>query len=395
MGARLTRRGARFRPLLWATAALATVYTMLAGGIAIDRASVTRPELAAWVPAPFRQHALAVAAQELTRAGQPAQTLHLATSLLERDPLSPQAAGLLGNARLAQGNNTGAEAAYRASAKLGWRDAATQVYWFDVAMKAQDINRAALRFGAIARQWPNAAAIDPLSKRLQNDPRGLAILAQQIASGAKWATAYATPRAYQPINQLAGRATVLVAAGALGGWLGCDTVAPLVGTLTEQRPRLAAELWASQCPRAAQSRKLADGGFEAQPIAGLLTAFDWQFPGNGALAATVIGAAGNRSLQLRSKAPGVVPVVMQRLVLPAQRYRISWDESGSGPSRIAASLSCRAELSAASPQDGEGTAQRRSVTIMATGECDAPLLQLWVKPGAGAVTIDNVEIVPL
>lgn len=395
MNGRLTRSRGRFGPVLWATAAFSAVYTMLAAGIAIDRATVNHPELAAWVPAPFRQHALAVAAQELTRAGQPEQTLHLATSLLERDPLSPEAAGLLGNTRLARGNTAGAEAAYRASARLGWRDSATQVYWFDAAMTAQDINRAALRFSAIARQWPNAAAIDPLSKRLQNDPRGLAMLAQQIASGANWATAYATPRAYQPIDQLAERATVLVAAGALGGQLGCDKVAPLVGTLTDRRPRLAAELWASQCPRAAALGKLADGGFEAQPIAGQLTAFDWQFPGNGALAATMTGAAGNRALQLHSSAASLVPVVMQRLILPSQPYRISWDESGSGAARIAASLSCQPERSAANPQDGEGTVKRRSVTIMATGECDAPLLQLWVKPGAGPVIIDNVEIMPL
>lgn len=391
MGARQSRP----RLGLALVAAFALAYAVIAASIALDRASADRPELADWVPDPFRQVVLAKIAREQIAAARSAQALIIAETLLRRDPLSPQSTGLLGTARLVAGNATGATSAYRTSAKLGWRDAATQVFWFDTALRAQDFELAVVRFGAVARQWPNAPAIDHLSARLESDPRGLAMLARQAASGANWVSAYATPRAYQPLERLAGRATVLVAAGALGNKLGCNAIAPLVGTLVDRRPTLAGELWASQCSRAAPAGQLADGGFEAQPTTGQLTAFDWQFPGDGALEATVVkqGQAG-QALRLRSTAAGLVPVAMQRLVLPSGRYQVSWQESGTGPSRIAASLSCKAERSEADPRDGTGTGPGRVAVIASNGACPAPLLQLWVRPGAREVTIDNVALTP-
>lgn len=375
------------------TALFTAAYVGLAGGIALDRAAASRPELANWVPGVFRQNSLASAGERLILAGNPMQALPLAEHLIVHDPLAPQAPGLLGTARLARGDAAGANSAFRLSAKLGWRDAATQVFWFDAAVRTQNYDLAAVRFGAIARQWPYAGAIDQISAQLESNPRGFAMLAQQIASGEKWAIAYATPQAFLPIDRLAGRAKVLVAAGAIGGKLGCGAIAPLVGTLQDRRQALAGELWVRQCERAAPPGSLADGGFEAQTVTPPLTAFDWQFPGNGALDAAVIadGKAGN-VLRLRSSAASMVPVAMQRLILAPGNYSVSWREAGSDPSQIAASLSCSADLSSANPQQGSGMAGRRAAVLLASGECEAPLLQLWLKPGTDEVTIDDVTI---
>lgn len=389
MAGQHARRGLGLR----LTALFAAAYVGLAGGIALDRAAASRPELTDWVPGAFRQNSLASAGERLILAGNPMQALPLAERLIAHDPLAPQAPGLLGTARLARGDAAGAINAFRLSAKLGWRDAATQVFWFDAAVRAQNYDLAAVRFGAIARQWPYAGAIDQISARLESNPRGFDMLAQQIANGEKWAIAYATPQAFLPIDRLAGRARVLVAAGAIGGRLGCGAIAPLVGTLQDRRQALAGELWVRQCERAAAPGSLADGGFEAQPVLPPLTAFDWQFPGNGALDAAVVadGEAG-KVLRLHSSAASMVPVALQRLILAPGYYSVSWRETEPGPSRIAASLGCSAELGAANPQPGSGTAGRRAAMVLASGGCEAPLLQLWLKPGAGAVTIDDVAI---
>jgi hypothetical protein len=311
----------------------AVVYTALAASIALDRAAVSRPELAQMVPGPFRQQVLTHAAARQLYAGHFAQALLTTGRLLSRDPLSPGAAGILGTARLALGDAGGARGTFRTSAKLGWRDAATQVYWFEAALGTQDFDLAGMRFEAIARQWPDAASVDELSARLENDPRGLAILARRMALGATWAKAYATPRAYQPPDQLAGRARVLISAGAIGGAVGCDAIAPLVNTLVDHQPALAGKLWASQCRRAAAPGRLADGGFEAQPVAGRATDFDWQFPGNGSVDVAIVKdeKAGHR-LKLRNSGALMVSVAMQRLVLAPGRYRVS-SNSQSTPTR--------------------------------------------------------------
>lgn len=378
---------------LWLAVLGATIYAGLATGIALDRATASRPELTNWVPGPFRQQVLAKAAGQKLLSGQAAAALPLAEQLLRKDPLSPHAAGLLGTIRLESGDQSGAARAFRTSAKLGWRDAPTQLFWFDAAVRAADFARAAMRFEALARQWPHAPAIDQLAVRLESDPRGFSVLARQAASGDSWVTAYATPRANQPEEALAGRARVLASAGKIGGQLGCERIAPLVNALWERRPVLAGEVWASQCDRAALPGVLANGGFEAQPIPAQATVFEWQFPGNGALdAAIVADGKGGHALQVRSTAASLVPVAMQRIVLKPGSYRISWFESGIGPSRLAASLSCKADRSEADPQPGAGISATRSAAVIARGNCPVPVLQLWLRPGAAAVSIDNVAI---
>lgn len=374
-------------------AALGAAYLFAAVGIALDRAAPDRPELARWVPSPFRQQAIGTEIAALTQAGRPQATGNLAEALVRRDPLSPHAAGLLGTARLAQGNFGGAASAFRTSAKLGWRDAATQIYWLQAAMAAGDFSRAGWRFGALARQWPDAPAIDQLSAQFESDPRGQATLAQQIAGGAKWAASYATPRAGEPLDRIAGRAEVLIAAGALGTKLGCDSVAAMVGTLTGAQADLAARLWASHCPRAVGPGQIADGGFEAQEGLTRSTSFDWQFPGDGALAADVTTkAVGGHALRLSSSAASLLPVAIQRVVLAPGTYRVSWEETGSGPARMAASLSCRADRSLAQPQRGQRNGSRAGAELRHDGSCPAVLLQLWLAPGAGEVQVDDVRI---
>lgn len=392
------RTADRRKAVLAAVMIAAAGYAGLSVALAFDRAAAHDPGAAARVPEPFRQEALSSQSKALLLAGQAGQIAPLAEALVRRDPLGPQAAGLLGTARLAQGDARGAASAFRTSAKLGWRDAATQVYWLQTALAAGDLTRAGTRFGAIARQWPEAPAIDQLSARFEGDPRGQMLIAQQIAAGANWARAYAQPQPGQPLDRLAGRATVLISAAGLGRKLGCDAIAPMVVSLAPAQAALASQLWSSQCPRAAAPGQINDAGFEQTGEAGGKTPFDWQLPGNGALLADVVTtSSGQHVLRASSTAAALVPLVMQRVVLAPGRYRLSWREAANGParaSRIAASLSCRPERVLANPQGGTVDGGRGSADLAHAGDCGAPLLQLWLAPGAGEVSLDDIALEP-
>lgn len=392
------RTADRRKAVLAAVVIAAAGYAGLSVALAFDRAAAHDPGAASRVPEPFRQEALSSQSKALLLAGQAGQIAPLAEALVRRDPLGPQAAGLLGTARLAQGDARGAANAFRTSAKLGWRDAATQVYWLQTALAAGDLPRAGTRFGAIARQWPEAPAIDQLSARFEGDPRGQMLIAQQIAAGANWARAYAQPQPGQPLDRLAGRATVLISAAGLGRKLGCDAIAPMVVSLAPAQAALASQLWSSQCPRAAAPGQINDAGFEQTGEAGGKTPFDWQFPGNGALLADVVTASsGQHVLRASSTAAALIPLVMQRIVLAPGRYRVSWREAANGParaSRIAASLSCRPERVLANPQGGAVDGGRGAADLAHAGDCAAPLLQLWLAPGAGEVSLDDIALEP-
>lgn len=392
------RTAGRRQAVLAAVSLMGAGYAGLSVALAFDRAAANAPETIARVPEPFRQQALASESKALLLAGKPGPIAPLAEALVRRDPLGPQATGLLGTARLAQGDARGADAAFRTSAKLGWRDAATQVYWLQSALAAGDLNRAGTRFGAIARQWPEAPAIDQLSAQFEGNPRGQMLIAQQIASGANWARSYAQPQPGQSGERLAGRATVLISSAGLGGRLGCDVITPMVVTLTPIQPELASRLWSSQCPRAAAPGQVNDASFEQTAAAGGKTAFEWQFPGHGALVADVVLIRpGQHVLRASSTAAALVPLVMQRIVLAPGRFRVSWREAANGParaSRIAASLSCRPERVLANPQGGTVDGGRGAADLAHAGDCGAPLLQLWLAPGAGEVSLDDIALEP-
>ena len=392
-GGRLTVRRMALRG---AVLLLAAGYVGLSTVLALDRAASADPALGRWVPAPFRQAALASQGQALLRASQPGQLLPLATALVRRDPLHPQAAGLLGLARLAQGDARGADAAFRNAARLGWRDPVTQVYWLQSALTAGDWPRAATRFTAIARQWPAAPAIDQLSAQFEADPRGQMLLARQVADGSNWVSAYARPQPGQSPQRIARRAAVLIAAAGLGQRLGCPTIAPMVVALAPDQPALASRLWAAQCPRAARPGLINDAGFEQAVAAAGQTPFDWQFPGNGAVQTDIApDQSGSPALQAATTAAALTPLAMQRIVLPGGRYLVSWAESGIAPgrpSRLAASLSCRTERELADPQYGQGQAGRGAAALIFAGDCPAPTLQLWITPGTAPVSIDDVAL---
>ena len=196
-------------------------YALLAAGSGLDRLSATSYAAEQATPAPFRVIAEARAAERLIESGIPESALDPAQRLVARDPLGSGSAALLGAALLGQGKAGPADQAFRLAAQRGWRDARTQLYWLRVALAQGEPKLAALRFGALARQWPQAPAVGQIALVFEANPAGRQALAERIAAGDRWAADYAQPGEAIAPAQLAGRAEVLLTAAGLGTKLGC------------------------------------------------------------------------------------------------------------------------------------------------------------------------------
>ncbi|MDP3906635.1 hypothetical protein [Novosphingobium sp.] len=391
------RRGRRIAVL--ATAAVALLgYGALAAATAFDRAAVNSAAFTRFVPEPFQQRVLARTAAQLREAGQAGAALPAAQKLVARDPMAIDSVGHLATARLARGDGAGALAAFKVSASLGWRDALTQVFWLQAALRGGDYGNAALRFGALARQWPRAPIIDQASGLFERSPQGRDALAQRIANGVPWSVTYATPNAGQTANQLAGRANVLIAAAGRGSSLGCDRIEALTTALTNEYPVIAVQLWRGHCPRAAQTGMVANGKFSDLDKIAAPSPFDWKFPGDGALELEFVNSGDeSQALQVRTSSAARVPIAYQAVPLAQGRYRISWTSDAADAAtaaRLLASLSCRLERQQANLQPGVWAAGKHVVELDFAGACPAPFLQLWLAPGAATMQIDNVAIEP-
>jgi hypothetical protein len=381
---------------LWFAASLAIVYCMLAVGIGLDRASVDRPGLVEWVPDPLRQRGTYNEIRRLVEAGEAGRAVALARQLVDRDPIGAASAASLGLALAADRQNDQATAAFRVSAKLGWREPMTQLYWLQYAIQRGDFDRAVQHFGAMAQQWPDQPLVARAADQLEQDLRGQAAMARSIAAGASWTANYVATQPSLSGDQLMGRAAVLLAAAQSGERLGCDEIGQLVSSLADSRPGLAARLWLAHCQRAAPQGSLADGGFEQLGQLASPSPFDWALPGDGALEsrAKTTGRDG-QALFLRSTSPATLAVASQRVALSAGTYRIGWTSdaaTAATANRLMASLSCRRERAQAKPTVGQWRAPRHELIVHFSGECEAPWLQFWLKPGSAAIEIDNVVL---
>lgn len=371
-------------------------YLALAIPAALDRASADRPELARFVPAAFQREVLAGQARQLRDAGIPGSALSQAEQLLRNDPLGADSAGLLGVARLARGDAAAADAAFRVSARVGWREPATQVYWFQTALAGGDYSLAALRFSAVARQWPSASAIDDMASSLQATPPGEAALIARLTSGEPWVPSFVLPGANEPAERLAARSDVLIKAADKGLRLGCAGVAALAQTLVSSDPQRADALWRRQCRQADDRALLYDGGLDHASATSRATVFDWGLPGSGALDSSIVAdGQGNKQVLASNSSPTIALVLEQSVLLPAGTYRLSWQSDAANAAaagRLQAALSCSNNSAEARPVAGQWQTGRHSAVLTFSGRCLLPSVQLWLAPGAQPVRIDDIDL---
>jgi len=366
---------------------LATVallaYLLTALGLGFDRIADADPRLANLVPGPAQVGILEERADRFVEAGVPGSALADAELLVRRDPVSLHGTGLLGAARLGRGDQRGADAAFRIAARLGWRDARTQLYWLRLALARQDHARAALHYAALARQWPDAPAIINISALFEATAAGRSALASRIAAGDSWALAYAAPPEGSSPQAVLNHAKVLGEAAGLGRILGCETIAPLARSLVPIDPAEALRVWRAHCPDEGFGGLLHDGDFRAARPDASLGPFAWEFAADGAfdLRLEPEGAAA-RSVVTRNDGAILRAFAAQRVVLGQGGYRV-WLKQGSSASLLFASLSCGRDRLAAQPVALTGM----SANLEFPGGCPAPWFQLWLAPrGQAQVT---------
>lgn len=181
------------------------------------------------------------AQQQLARSylteGQFEAAAAAATQLVSIDPAEAAHLGLLGSARLGSGDAANADEAFRASVALGWRDPATQLYWYAGALRRGDWRQAAARADAILRVRPHSDRMQVLVAPLEASGEGRAALAERLAARPRWLDRYLrSSDGLGPGGIVARAETVLK----LDGALRCDEIQSLRIHLTRaERPVLA------------------------------------------------------------------------------------------------------------------------------------------------------------
>ena len=378
---------------LFVTACL-VLYLLAAWGSGFDRLSATLPALERLVPGPLRAQADRSAATIALARGNAATALERAAHAVRNDSLDPLSTSLLGSARQYRRDGRGAEAAFRIAAARGWRDRLTQLYWYDAALGAGEVERAALRADALLRADPEFAAAGQLLAPLEASAKGRTALARRLAGNPSWAAAYLKVSADIDAKHVGLKGEIALLAARQGEALRCDNSRGLVAVLVERGMRREAErLWRAACGSDALGGEaengLADGGFEQLAAASAASPFGWRKYARGdVFIESVAGEASGSALSLRNSASVSRIVLSQALALAPGLYRV---RAKIRPARgaVAISLACGAEARRPELVRGDPAASGQLLEI---GACENQVLGLWLRPGTGEVTIDDVAI---
>ncbi len=377
--------------LLLSTLPLACL--IAAWGSGMDRASADAPTLERLVPEPMRAQAdRSAGAMALVRGDLP-RALAFAEDAVRRDPGEALGNSLLGTARAMTGDMAGAEAAFRVAAQRGWRDRLTQLYWFDAAMSAGDVERAALRADALLRGEPLLPVADELLTPLEASAEGRAALAARLSEKPGWSGAYFRSRSDPDPAMLQHRVQVALAAAERGSPLDCDMLADFSSMLIRSGMRRDAEqLRKASCPHSAGNPgadMLVDGGFEQ--LAGKQSggAFGWSKFASGDMAVEVIEQAkGDHAVTARNSASVTRLMLSQAIDLPAGTWRVKANAMAA-PGSLVASLDCDGQARRPSRVEGDlaGAGQ-----LLQVGTCERAVLGIWLRPGEGEATLDDIKI---
>ncbi len=351
---------------------------------------------------PYDTMAARRAADDALAAKNPRLAEAMAARALLSDPVDPAVVGRLGWARMMQGNVAGADAAFRVSATMGWRDPFTQAYWIGQSLQLGQPDMAAQRMDALLRQSPGLDARDHLFAAVGATPQGRAALARQMTSHPGWTPAFLTPPAEISAQDLANRLDVI---GQVPGQaLDCPAMAGMVNALVAASMVAQAEaIWRKAC--GASDALIYDGRFAHFDVTaqGGTRAFDWQVASRGDVSLTLTPLdATSRELEVRVSGAISRPVLRQVLVLRPGRYRLTWtmpDLSVTQAAMVRVGLGCNLGRGAAEPGQllgeqarGGGASSRYARDVVVDGACQAQGLIFWVEPGVD-VRLSDVQLV--
>jgi tetratricopeptide (TPR) repeat protein len=371
---------------------------ILAYGIAalfngLDRISLDSPGVQAAVPGPFRAQADRSRADIAIARQAPAEALSASRAAVAHDPVDPDSAASLGTALLLSNDSDGAAKAFRVAAAFGWRNPATQAYWFEAALQARDFNVAVDRLDAILRVNPIYAGSNAMFAPLEADAAGRAALLNRLATRPPWIYRYLAIDEAVPLPQLQRRADIVASVAGSGHRLGCDAVYWFTVRLIQLGDRAhAMAVWNANCPRLAAGRGIVDPSFEladsAQP-----SPFGWSLRRSGDIGIVVEKApGGGKELVLNNNGSNAEAALDQAVDIAPGTYRLSATVRGDQPAdagRLVAGLAC--DDAVPFPAQVEGSLAAGGQVIEARS-CPSQRLALWLSPGSGAIRLDNIVL---
>lgn len=375
--------------------AAAVAYGALVFGNGADRLTETSQQWGRIVPAPFRAKADVAAAVDALTRHDAAGAQAYGKRAVEASPMDRTAVGVTAYARYLADDADAADAAFRVSGQLGWRDVPTQLYWYQVGLQSNDYQLAAQRADAILRANPEYPGIQALLQPLEASPQGREALLARLVERPGWLGNYAFPAPDAKRDAMLARSAVLGALARRGIALGCKTVSAFAFQLADSGLRGAARgLWSDHCSRQASNAVPDDPQFQ-RLAPERASPFDWKSYGAGSVGITTAMQPDGQYAAVVSNASAFVsPLVSQFVDLPAGRYRarLTVGDPARARGRIFATLSC-GPTPVRSPVPGEGLVDQGQ-ELVSTG-CERQLFTLWMKPNPEDVVMRRITIEPL
>lgn len=335
----------------------------------------------------------------------------LALAALTGDPLNQTALDILEGSAEKHNDAVRADAVYRVSAGLGWRDPATQRYWFEAAIGDHDYVQAAKHLDAMFRVGAiDSGAAEEIST-LEQTPGGREAWVTQMRLQPFWIGPYIVGSANVTGQQWPARLATLELARRNGAILPQDMLGYLSSQLLRAGDILQAyQVWTNfgggVLPPAG-SLLIANGDFQRAVSSTSTMPFDWHVSSNSAaIAAAGAGFAGISGQALRVDIDSYPdnPIATIWLALKAGVYEIGWSISAAGDNenaQVIPKVQCGASHETMSAKTApDGTAQNpRFVFVVPPGNtCLFQSLALNALPetmGTRTVWLDNVTISPL
>ena len=368
-------------------------YAAVAAANGLDRMSRGTPGLERSVPGPFRAQADRSAALTQLARQNPSAALEDARAAVASDPIDPDASALLGAALLQSGEFDAAAEAFRIAARFGWRNLATQGYWYEAALDAGDYEVAADRADAILRAHPRFAEGAELLRPMEEHPTGRAVLAERLARGPGWLEPYLTPAPDAPAETIARRYGVLSLVDPARRRFGCVAVAPFVAALVEQVRRSDAQsLWNAHCPEHPVTGHLADPGFDhVLTTAGANFPLSWKLLPSGDVSIQTVEDRRDRSLRVANSASSSRMIMRQLTAFPPGRYRVrarSADKAAASGPRLLISWACGEQMRFPGRVEGDVLAEGQLLEVL---PCNRQQLGVWLRGNETGLTISHIE----
>ena len=344
-----------------------------------DRLSSHQPGDERLVPAPFRADAARVTAARHLVAGELDLASASAREAILADPADARGPAFLGAAAYASGDEALGGEAMKVAAAISAREPLAQGAFTAIAMDEGRVADAARHFDILLRVHPETRVLDGLFAIMESREEGRAELARRLGTQSLWTDAYLRAEG-QDAEVVRERAAFLTRnAGAIP--LGCARIDPLVRELARRNYRADAQaLHRAQCSAAASGQLLADPAFDKLGEDALCW---WRRHGSGGVRIAAAGGA----VELANRTSVTRLVLSQPVALEAGEYRAFASVAGSQSDTLLASLDC------GQPErpSQAGGALARGQLLRAKG-CEDEVFGIWLRPGSGTVTLDNVRL---